>query len=128
MQKLKIAPTKTTFGINFDPKKSVMEFTGNSYPPNPMDFFQPLIDWAKNFLFKNPDKPVTLVFKVHYYNTTSSKYIFRILELLHEHHKKHDNINIVWHDNGQDDEFYDTWKSLLYELDLPHEVIQSTNS
>jgi hypothetical protein len=49
MQKLIIPPTKATFGINFDPAKNVFEINGNSFPPNAMEFYEPIVDWVRNF-------------------------------------------------------------------------------
>ncbi|MBW6479900.1 MAG: DUF1987 domain-containing protein [Bacteroidales bacterium] len=123
MQKLIITPTKSTFGINFDPAKNVFEITGNSFPPNAMEFYEPIVDWVRNYFSGEVKDPVTINFKVNYYNTSSSKYIFKILELFHEHNLKTRNVKIKWYSHETEDELYEDWRSLIQDLDLPHEFV-----
>lgn len=127
MELLSIPPTKTTFGINFDPHKRILVFTGNSYPPNALDFFDPLIDWVKKFV-SNTESEVRVEFKVNYYNTTSSKYIFKIMEILEKHHKKTARVRLLWYFNEAEEDLYESWISLIQELDLPHELIPENNA
>jgi len=123
MNKLFISPAKGTFGIHFDPKRGIFEISGNSFPPNAMEFFEPIVDWVKKFLSDEPKEPISIIFKVNYFNTSSSKYIFKILELFHENHLKHNNVKLVWHTHDSEDELYEDWRSLIQDLDLPHEII-----
>ena len=123
MQKLIIPPTKATFGINFDPAKNVFEISGNSFPPNAMEFYEPIVDWVRNFLSVEIKDPITINFKVNYYNTSSSKYIFKILELFHEHNIKTHNVKLNWYSYESEDELYEDWCSLIQDLDLPHELV-----
>ncbi len=122
-KKLIISPTKGTFGINFDPAKNVFEIKGNSFPPNALEFYEPLIDWVKEFLSGDVKDPVLIKFKVNYYNTSSSKYIYKILELFNEHNEKTQNVKLKWYSSDDDDELFDDWKSLIQDLDLPYEFI-----
>ncbi len=123
MQKLIIPPAKATFGINFDPARNVFEISGNSFPPNAMEFYEPIIDWVKDYLTLDVKDPITIDFKVNYYNTSSSKYIFKILELFHEHNLETQNVKINWYSYDIEDELYEDWRSLIQDLDLPHEFI-----
>lgn len=123
MQKLIIPPTKATFGINFDPAKNVFEISGNSFPPNAMEFYEPIVNWVKTYLTNDVQDPITIDFRVNYYNTSSSKYIFRILELFHEHNSEAHNVKINWYSYDDEDELYEDWCSLIQDLDLPHEFI-----
>jgi len=123
MQKLIIPPTKATFGINFDPARNVFEISGNSFPPNAMEFYEPVIGWVKDFLSQDVKDSITIDFKVNYYNTSSSKYIFKILELFHEHNQVTRNVKINWYSYDREDELYEDWRSLIHDLDLPHEFI-----
>lgn len=123
MYKLVIPPTKTTLGISFDPQNHILEFSGSSYPSNPIDFFDPLIDWVASYLSETKEQAIQVCFKIYYFNTTSSNYLFRILELLNEHNAKFQNIKLQWYNLDQDDDSLDYWKSLMHNLDLPYEII-----
>ncbi len=123
MQKLIIPPTKATFGINFDPARNVFEISGNSFPPNAMEFYEPIVDWVRNFLTGDVKDPIMIEFNVNYYNTSSSKYIFKILELFHQHNLKTRNVKINWYSYESEDELYEDWRSLIQDLDIPHEFV-----
>ncbi|MFN2395225.1 MAG: DUF1987 domain-containing protein, partial [Bacteroidales bacterium] len=115
-KKLIISPTKGTFGIHFDPAKNVFEISGNSFPPNALEFYEPIIEWVKEFLSGEVNEPVVIKFRVNYYNTSSSKYIYKVLELFNEHHKLNKNVKLHWYSYDEDDELYDDWKSLIQDL------------
>jgi hypothetical protein len=122
-KKLIISPTKGTFGINFDPARNVFEITGNSFPPNALEFYEPIIEWVEGFLAGGVSEPILIKFRVNYYNTSSSKYIYKILELFNEHNKNTGNVKLQWYSYDEDDDLYDDWESLIQDLDLPYEFI-----
>jgi hypothetical protein len=125
MKKLEIESTKDTLGICFDPILHTLEFRGVSYPSNPITFFQPLIDWVEIYLHTIEKTKVTLHFYISYFNTSSSAYLFRILELFDNAHKMYGNVNIFWHNETEDDDALDSWKSLMNDLDLPFKLVKN---
>ncbi len=122
MQKLKIEPTKDTLGIHFDPFEKFLEFRGLSYPSNPKIFFEPLIDWVQDYLSYAGKENLTLYFRIKYFNTSSSTYLFKILELLVPVYEKNKNVKIIWYNNNDDDSL-ESWMSLMYDIDLPFEIV-----
>ncbi len=121
MQNLIIEPTKMTFGISFSAEKGNMVISGTSYPDNAIEFFRPILDWVKEFT-ETRNEPVILQFRVNYYNTSSSKYIFKMLEMFENYHAKGNNVEIVWHYYEGEEEMLETWKELINELDLPYKI------
>lgn len=122
MQKLELSPTRTTLGINFDPEANILEFYGHSYPTNPVTFFQPLIDWVEEYIATYPEKPTKLVFKMEYFNTSSSTFIYKILEVMDVHNQHYHNVQLVFQCEDNEDDVLDSWKSLIRDLDLPCEI------
>lgn len=122
MKELIIEPTKTTFSVNFDFSQGVLKFSGNSYPENAYEFFQPLIDKLKVFL-KDFRKSVKVVFVVNYFNTSSSKYMFKIMELIDQHKRKGNDVEVLWHFIPGEEDMLETWSDLMNELDLSFEII-----
>jgi hypothetical protein len=123
MEKLEIAPTKSTLGITFDPDNHHLQFSGHSYPSNPITFFQPLIDWVENYLLFNEKENITLDFRITYFNTSSSAFIYRILELFNAIQLKHNNVKIIWHYMNDDDDSLESWKGIIADLDLTFELV-----
>ena len=122
MENIIISPNKSTFGIHFNFEKGLLEFSGTSYPDNDADFFEPLCDWVKQ-LVGNTKKPITVNFKINYFNTSSSKYIFLLLELLSAHHRNNNKLNINWYFFDGEEEMLEAWKEIVDELNLPYNVV-----
>jgi len=123
-EKLEIAPTKTTLGIKFNPETRILGFEGKSYPTNPITFFQPILDWVRVFLEESVEKEITLEFRVNYFNTSSSTYLFKVLELFDAAHKQKMKVKVLWYYLNDDEDSLESGKSLLYDLDLPVYVVK----
>lgn len=127
MKAINIEPGKATLGVVFDPVSHVLEFSGSSYPSNPVVFFDPLVSWIKEYLAQDNDHLITLVFKLKYFNTSSSNFLFKILELFSDLDKNSKKYEIIYyHENGDDDSL-DSWRSLIYDLDLKYKIITFDN-
>ncbi len=121
MENLIISPTKTTFGVNFNVEKGALDISGTSYPDNAIEFFKPILDWVKEFTETKND-PLLIQFKVNYYNTSSSKYLFKMLEMIENYYKKGNEVDLIWHYYEGEEDMLDTWKELIDELDLPYKI------
>lgn len=121
MENLIINPTKTTFGIYFNSDSGALDISGTSYPDNAIEFFKPILDWVKEFT-ETKSEPVLIQFKVNYYNTSSSKYLFKMLEMVENYRSKGNKVDIIWHYYEGEEDMLDTWKELIEELDLPYKI------
>jgi hypothetical protein len=81
MEPLLIEPTKSTPGITFDKDRNIFEITGNSLPEDVNAFYDPVFDWLKKYV-ASPNGSTTLVFKLTYFNSASSKILFSLLAML----------------------------------------------
>ena len=127
MKAINIEPGKATLGVIFDPVSHTLEFSGSSYPSNPVVFFEPLVNWIKAYLAQENGQLITLVFKLKYFNTSSSHFLFKILELFSDPGNNAQKYKIVYyHENGDDDSL-DSWRSLIYDLDLKYKIITFDN-
>jgi len=123
---LMIKPTRTSFGVEFLFSEGILRFSGDSYPENSVDFFLPLLQWVSEFV-TYPCKNVTVELRVKYFNTSTSKYLFQIMELLQTYHAKGNELNITWFSQGNDDDVLETWRELMHELDLSFDVINESH-
>jgi hypothetical protein len=82
-------------GVNFNFETGVCVLSEESYMEESYSFYKPLMDWIKEY-FKHK-KTLEFNFKFTYFNTSTSKMIIEILELL-EHKKAEGNsITINWY-------------------------------
>ncbi len=123
MKDLYVEPTKTTFGVEFNYSEGLLKLEGNSYPENAIEFFQPLIDWARDFTKANR-KAVRLDLKVNYFNTSSSKYIFKLMEIFHDYQKRGNKVEVNWHFFEGQEDMLETWQELMGELDMKYQLVK----
>ncbi|MBN1253360.1 MAG: DUF1987 domain-containing protein [Bacteroidales bacterium] len=96
MESLFINSTNQTPEINFNPESGTFYIEGKSLPDNPIDFYQPVFDWANKYFYSDEvPLALTLNFKLEYYNTASSKQIAKLFKLL-EQSPASENITIKW--------------------------------
>jgi hypothetical protein len=95
MEPLIINATDSTPSIVLDKTKGIFEITGNSLPENVLAFYEPAISWIKSYI-NEPNDNTTLVFKLTYLNTASSKTIFSLMALLEQLIDKGKPVQIDW--------------------------------
>ena len=100
MEILKIEATSDTPKIILDANAGVFEIAQRCFPEDAVGFFSGSIEWIKKYAI-NPNSSTNFNFKLEYFNTSSSKQIFKILVLLSELAKKNEVI-ISWHYNKED--------------------------
>jgi SiaC family regulatory phosphoprotein len=96
LKDLKINRTPKTPHVNFDLASGVFLISGVSVPENSMKFYDEIIRWSKDYV-KSPTDKTKLVFKLTYVNTSSLQFIYDLLIILGDIHKKSSEISIEWH-------------------------------
>jgi len=89
-----------------------IKFLGRALPENPIQFFKPLIEWAK----KLESKEVNIEVNMDYFNTSVSKQLYDFFKSI-ENNKKVETINIKWMYEEGDDETLEAGK--VYQEILP---------
>jgi hypothetical protein len=100
MEALHINATTDTPKIYLDSSSGTFEIADRCFPEDAIGFFSSTIEWIKSYV-KEPNLSTHFNFKLEYFNTSSSKQIFKILLLLEELSKKNEVI-ISWHYSKED--------------------------
>ena len=88
MQKLFIKKTSTTPEINFSPDEKLFLITGTSSPEDVRALYYPVIEWVQNLVNEiiagnykvfSGLVPIRLQIDLHYFNSSSAKFLFDIL-------------------------------------------------
>lgn len=96
MEKLSIEATKYTPKVEFDATSGVLEIRGKSYPENTFEFYEPILLWLKNFFSSGGSKIVTFNFEITYYNSSSSKVLYDLFDILEEAVDGGHQVTINW--------------------------------
>ena len=81
--------------IILDKDKATFEITGQSLPEEAISFYTPVIDWFEEYI-KDPLPETIFMLKLDYCNSSSTKAIADVLEVLEEHYKKGGKVEVKW--------------------------------
>jgi hypothetical protein len=123
MKGLVLDKTSSTPLINFNPNSGVLLIEGRSIPENPGDFFDRLVQWAKEY-FTNPQKETRCDVKLEYINSGSSKYILGFFKLLNHYHDKGNACSINWHYEEDDESVRDLGEHFKSSLKMPFNMVE----
>ena len=118
---LSIEATKSSPKILFSEADLSLEISGESYPENSFEFFGPLFLWCAQTL---PHLP-SLVLKVNirYMNSSSTKCMLDLLDLLSEASQKGCQASVRWYWEQGNDRAFDLAEEFKEDLDLPFEIV-----
>ncbi|TDT69198.1 uncharacterized protein DUF1987 [Hypnocyclicus thermotrophus] len=109
MEDLFIRATKYSPEIHFNISKSKLIIKGESYPENSFEFYTPLFTAIKNYFSDTSNNQLSLEIYLTYLNTSSSKCIMNIFDILELYHKKNNkDISLIW--------FYDEDNEEIVEI------------
>ncbi len=115
--------TKDTPEINFNAEKGELFITGASYPENSIAFFEPVIDLINDY-FKQYDKKLILNVKLSYFNTSSSKALLDIFDILDEKYNEGRDIEVNWHYRDDYETILENGEEFAEDLSFPFNLIE----
>lgn len=122
MDNLLLEGTKTTPSVNFNFSTGDLSISGESFPENASAFYETVITWIKNYMALS--KSIKLSFKFIYFNTSSSKAILDIIELLENYYKLGGKVELTWHYEEDDEDIYESGLEFTDNLSLPVNLIE----
>lgn len=90
-----LTQTPSTPSVRMDHEHGYIFMAGDSYPENPFEFFQPIIDWIEAYL-RRDDSPLRLDLELVYLNTSSIRAMMDIFDRLEEAHRAGRTVRVDW--------------------------------
>ncbi|MDM8569380.1 DUF1987 domain-containing protein [Thiotrichales bacterium HSG1] len=104
MDSWKTVATKYTPEIYFDANTNILGLKGESYPENITEFSSPLFSWLENYLGNLGKKNFTINIELIYFNSSSSKMLLDLFDLLEEEvNDNNKNIVVNWIYDAEND-------------------------
>ncbi len=122
MENLILPGTKTTPYVNFNSKSNVLELSGESYPENAIEFYKQVFEWLKHY-FKEEPALTTFNFKLMYFNTSSSKAVLDILDVLDDLYNEGSKVIVNWYYQVDDEDMLESGQEFAEGLSLPFNLI-----
>ena len=128
MKTLQYEATKSTPVIILDAGKNYMEISGQSYPEDSTTFYQPIFAWIKEYL-KNVEtsQKINVKFKLAYLNTSSSKCVMTILDMLEDAYAEDKKVDVRWHYDEDNDAALESGEDFSEDLDLPFTLVEDND-
>ena len=118
MKEIAIKGTRQNPNVVLNKEKSIFEFSGQSLPENVQKLYQPILSWIDDYS-EIPNDDTTLVFKMKYYNSASSKVLFEVLKKFNLIFKKGKNVKVEWYFKEEDEDMQESGKYFRELLDMP---------
>ena len=118
MEPLIIEPTSATPKIILDKNSGKFEIAGKSFPEESRSFFQPVFNWLEEYV-KTPNNETLFVFKMEYFNSSSSLIILEILNLLETIFKQGKKVEVQWTHLEIDEDMYDAGEEYSELVKVP---------
>jgi hypothetical protein len=109
--------------VNFDFTSGVCEIKGESYMEETYKFYLPLINWIKEFTADVKSK-LELNIKLIYLNTSSTKCLLDILELLKDYEDKGGDVKVNWFYDQSDPDMIDEVEDFEAESGIKIKLIK----
>ena len=95
MEIINIKETEDTPKIILDALREQFEISKKSFPEDAISFYAPIFDWLNKYTHA-PNAKTAFSFRMDYFNTASSKQIYKILSLLASLSKTSE-VEIFWY-------------------------------
>lgn len=87
--------------VDFNAKSGLCQISGESFLEDTIDFYNPIIDWIEQYI-DDIKGPIALIIKLTYFNTSTSRSILDILNILKDYQEDGGEVVVNWHFDEND--------------------------
>jgi len=124
LENLSFAASASSPRVRSDAEAGLLELTGESYPENSFEFFQPILGWVADFLARD-DRPLHVELRLTYLNTSSIKCMMDLLDAMEEAHLSGRAVSLTWFYDPENDRALDLAEEFREDLGLPFHIVPS---
>jgi hypothetical protein len=123
MEDLLIEATKSSPEVRFQAASGRLRLSGESYPENAAKFYTPVFAWLEEFLASGSGK-VTMDIDVSYFNSSTSKALMNLLDMLQDAHAAGREVEVNWHYHEENETALECGEEFREDLfDLPFNLV-----
>lgn len=119
---IEILEQEYTPSISYNERDSSLLISGTSMPEDSKTFYAPVMEWLEHFVEQDRQElKLTLIFKLDYFNTSSSKMIYELFAKLERKKHKFKMLKVVWYYDVVNEAMYEAGKHFEELVALPFE-------
>jgi hypothetical protein len=122
MENFYLEGTPKTPHIDFDAGTGQLQISGRSIPENAVEFYRPLISWLNEYA-ACPLPESTLVVRMEYFNTSSSKCLIDMFRKLEKIHLNGANVYVKWYYETEDEDMRHSGEDFREIINLPIQML-----
>jgi hypothetical protein len=122
MDKLIREAKKSTPKVTCDSEENYILIKGESYPENSFEFYEPIMDWVEEYIEELDDQKTTVELSLSYLNTSSTKSVMCILDILEEGYQEGKDITINWYYDKDNELSYEMAEDFMDYLEIPFKL------
>ncbi len=123
---LRIAGTQETLSIDLLAEVGEMSFKGVSLCSNARDVYAESLDWLRRYAL-TPARQTHVLFALHYYNTSTSKVILEILQILESILHAGGEVLVRWQFRTEDMDMEDAGVEFSENTVIPFQLEKISN-
>ncbi len=118
MSPLIIEATNITPKVVLDKEKGIFMLSGHSRPEDSVSFYQPILKWIKEYA-ENPNQSTVLTLSLEYFNTSSSKMVYTLINTFKEPFTKGFDIKVNWGYPSDDEDLLEMGQDYASIVPIP---------
>lgn len=118
MNHYKVSASSEFPEVNLNHENGKLSISGKSYMEDAISFYEPILAWLKAYN-NQPASKTEFTFALEYMNTSSSKYILDIFDLLNQIHIKGHIVEVIWQYYKEDEDMEDQGRQYAELFNLP---------
>ena len=95
---------------------------GESFLEDTAEFYKPLVDWLVEFTTKIK-KPIAFIIKLTYFNTSTSRCILDLLNVLKDYEDEGGEVTVNWHYDENDSDMEEDIEDYMIDTGLNINII-----
>lgn len=128
MDNLYIAPTPSSPEVDFRFDTHRLSLRGESYPENAAAFYSEVLTRLKDYLGQQSDQKVEVHIALAYFNSSSTKMLFNLIEALSDAAEAGNPVDLHWYHDEEDDTISEFGQELSEDFPAIHFLSQPVKS
>ncbi len=121
---LLIEGTTSSPTVTYDEKLHILTITGESYPENSFEFYEPVFEWLQTELPRIDS--FILEINIRYMNSSSTKCMLDILDVVSERAEAGGTVRVRWLYDRENERALELAEEFLEDLEIPFETVPVT--
>ncbi len=108
--------------VNFNSKTGICELSGESFLEDTVEFYKPLISWLEQYI-DGVKNPIAFIIKLTYFNTSTSRCILDLLNILKDYEDENGEVVVNWHYDENDSDMEEDIEDYIIDTGLDINLI-----